>query len=167
MTKDTPLRDPTSLSADDGRANMNKDLLASFIATNEVYCPACRYRMRALTEPKCPECGYSLTLALASARPPRAFCFVLVASSLTASVGLIRWTAYLSVGLDRVFKNVMEVGFPWYYLVLDLVILATPFAWTVMLLRQRWLASRSPRTLWIAGSVFLAVFILEVVTRLF
>src|SRR4051812_30293929 len=31
--------------------------------TNEVECPLCRYNLRGLTEPRCPECGLQFTWA--------------------------------------------------------------------------------------------------------
>ena len=38
------------------------------VAETEILCPLRDYDLRAVTEPRCPECGYAFTIALASHR---------------------------------------------------------------------------------------------------
>lgn len=48
-----------------GRA---EELLLEFLREHDAGCPVCRYNLRALTRPVCPECGAELVLAVGAAR---------------------------------------------------------------------------------------------------
>src|SRR3954468_24054162 len=43
-------------------------LLLEFLREHDAGCPVCRYNLKALTRPVCPECGQELVLAVGAAR---------------------------------------------------------------------------------------------------
>ncbi|MFG0305163.1 MAG: hypothetical protein ACF8Q5_02975 [Phycisphaerales bacterium JB040] len=47
----------------------DREILARYLATRDVACPACGYDLRELVSPRCPECGAELELRLTLARP--------------------------------------------------------------------------------------------------
>lgn len=53
------MNDPPRLSPD--------DLLLRFLADREAPCPVCRYNLRSITVPRCPECGVPLQLQVGAA----------------------------------------------------------------------------------------------------
>jgi hypothetical protein len=44
------------------------DLLLDFLRDHEAPCPVCRYNLKALTRPICPECGQHLVLTVGAAQ---------------------------------------------------------------------------------------------------
>jgi hypothetical protein len=48
----------------DARPASDADLLLDFVRDRDVPCPLCRYNLRALTTPVCPECRHPLALAV-------------------------------------------------------------------------------------------------------
>jgi hypothetical protein len=60
MSSDSPEPD----SATDDQA-----MLVTWLSTHDAPCPACKYNLRNLTVPRCPECGRPLSLAVSAAQP--------------------------------------------------------------------------------------------------
>lgn len=48
----------------DARPASDADLLIDFVRDRDVVCPLCRYNLRALTAPVCPECRHPLALTV-------------------------------------------------------------------------------------------------------
>lgn len=73
---------PEPLSKDD-------QSLLDFVADRDVACPACKYNLRALTSPSCPECGNTLRLSVGVADGINsAWITALVATLLPAGLGV-------------------------------------------------------------------------------
>lgn len=69
----------------DGEADVQA--LIEFLRERNAWCPACRYNLRGLTTPRCPECGRELRLSVGVTEPfLRAW--ILLAVSTFASAGL-------------------------------------------------------------------------------
>ncbi|NLE59493.1 MAG: hypothetical protein GX616_14110 [Planctomycetes bacterium] len=63
--------------------------LLHYIADRDVPCPVCGYNLRALTVPRCPECGREVVLSIRLVEPyMRAWVTLAVAVSASAGVGL-------------------------------------------------------------------------------
>ncbi|MAY75420.1 MAG: hypothetical protein CMJ31_12050 [Phycisphaerae bacterium] len=45
------------------------ELLANFLRDHDAVCPVCRYNVRGLTDPVCPECGVPLSLTVGTSEP--------------------------------------------------------------------------------------------------
>jgi hypothetical protein len=58
--------------------------LVDFLATHDAACPLCGYNLRALTAPRCPECGREVRLSVAMAEPYLRAWVVLAAATCAA-----------------------------------------------------------------------------------
>lgn len=67
------------------------DLLRSYLADRDVPCPRCRYNLRGVQEPTCPECGGAITLGIGDSGGARAAVLLVAA--------LLLWVAIVS-GID-------------------------------------------------------------------
>ncbi len=90
-------------------------LLLEFVRGRDCSCPVCRYNLRDLTHPVCPECGCELRLQVGTVIP---------------RVGLLLWAMgplMIGAGLGAIFGIVaLAAGFPsgWgFYVLLSLGIL--------------------------------------------
>ena len=64
--------------------------LLAFLDSHESACPACGYNCHKLLEPRCPECGISLTLRLVSLDALRkSWATAMVGAALAAGVGVL------------------------------------------------------------------------------
>ena len=59
------------------------ELLMRYLAEREAACPVCKYDVRGLTEPVCPECGDTLILSLRATSPRQGWWIA----------GLVAWAA--------------------------------------------------------------------------
>jgi hypothetical protein len=50
-------------------ATADETALLEFLRDRDVACPLCRYNLRALTSPRCPECGRELRLTIGLVEP--------------------------------------------------------------------------------------------------
>jgi hypothetical protein len=106
--------------------------LLHYIAERDVPCPLCGYNLRALTVPRCPECGREITLVIRAVNLcPRAW--VALTVSLLASAGLGLFLIPFLVAEGKVpggngpFTHALAVYF----------IAAIPLAGLVLLIRRR------------------------------
>src|SRR4051812_2658518 len=75
--------------------------LLNYLATHDAACPLCKYNLRGLTVPRCPECGREIRLAVGMKEPYlRALVTTLVALCISAGCG-IPSLAVLADGLLR------------------------------------------------------------------
>ena len=64
--------------------------LLEFLRDRDAFCPVCRYNLRGLTVPRCPECGRELRLSVGATEPfLRAWIMVAVATCAAAGVGVL------------------------------------------------------------------------------
>src|SRR5947207_14443971 len=61
--------------------------LLDFLRDRDVACPLCRYNLRALTSPRCPECGRELRLSVGLLEP-RQGAWLTGQIALTAAAGI-------------------------------------------------------------------------------
>src|SRR6476660_5751659 len=61
--------------------------LLNFLRDRDVACPLCRYNLRALTSPRCPECGREVRLTIGLVEP-RQGAWLTGQIALTAAVGV-------------------------------------------------------------------------------
>ena len=78
MTTDIP---------DDGAKNDDESMLFEWLRERDVECPLCRYNLRGLTAPRCPECGNGLRLSVALL-DPYAKAWVTLATIACGSAGM-------------------------------------------------------------------------------
>jgi hypothetical protein len=66
------------------------DQLLVFVRDRDAACPLCGYNLRALTVPRCPECGQALKLTVALAEPfLKAWITCTAATCLSAGAGVL------------------------------------------------------------------------------
>ena len=87
--------DPIPRPANDDAA------LLDFLRERDIACPLCRYNLRALTSPRCPECGRELKLTIGLVEPRQG-------AWLTAQIGV---SAAAGIGLLLVFVIALS-GWP-------------------------------------------------------
>jgi len=74
-------------------------LLFAFLRDRDVPCPLCGYNLRALPEPRCPECGQEIRLSIAMAEPYlRAWIVLMTATGASAGIGVFFIFVLLSKG---------------------------------------------------------------------
>ena len=56
----------------ESRAGAEEELFRHFLAVRDPECPACRYALRDLATPRCPECGLELDIRISLAQPRQA-----------------------------------------------------------------------------------------------
>ena len=59
----------SSNSLEPDSATDDQALLITWLSTHDAPCPACKYNLRNLTVPRCPECGRPLSLAVTVIEP--------------------------------------------------------------------------------------------------
>src|SRR5215208_5792469 len=64
--------------------------LLEFLRDRDVACPLCHYNLRALTSPRCPECGRELRLSVGLLEPRQgAWLTAQIAVSAAAGIGVL------------------------------------------------------------------------------
>lgn len=73
------------------------EALIDYVADRDVSCPACRYNLRGLAKPRCPECGHALRLTVGTEANINGTWILLLASILApAGAGLLGLLAILA-----------------------------------------------------------------------
>jgi hypothetical protein len=114
------------------------EYLLVYLRTHDAMCPLCRYNLRNLTVPRCPECGREIRLSVGLKEPYlRAMVMLLVAVCLSAGGGLlslfvvlgelIRWGHLPEFGVHE-----WAIGFMIYGTILSLV----PAACSIVMYRR-------------------------------
>jgi hypothetical protein len=82
------------------RMKSDDDALIHWLADRDVPCPLCNYNLRALTTPRCPECGNDLRLSVISTdRSAKPWITLAVAVCGSAGMGFIFSCIVLKEGL--------------------------------------------------------------------
>jgi hypothetical protein len=80
-------------AADDAAA------LVAFVRERDVECPLCRYNLRGLMTPRCPECGRELRLSIGLVEPRQgAWLLCQIATAAIGGIGLLAWLSILQNG---------------------------------------------------------------------
>ena len=112
-------------------------LLVTFLRDRDAYCPLCKYNLRALTSPRCPECGQALSLAVGLAEPYLS-AWITLAGALAASAGVGLFFGTLFVLGNRPSPSVSLEQLVLF--VFDLYFVATiPLAVCTVIFRRRFL----------------------------
>lgn len=73
----------------DDQAASDVEALVGFLRDRDAWCPACRYNLRGLTSPRCPECGRELRLSVGATEPfLRAWITLVVSAAASSGIGL-------------------------------------------------------------------------------
>lgn len=66
--------------------------LIRYLAEHEARCPICRYNLKNLTSPTCPECGADLELRVGAADSTNtSWIILLLAMAIPAGIGVLTW----------------------------------------------------------------------------
>ena len=83
------MTEPVSKNSGDS-APSDEVMLVAFLSEREERCPVCRYNLRGLTHPRCPECGQALRLTVGTVDAySRAWVTTVAALCAAAGVGII------------------------------------------------------------------------------
>jgi hypothetical protein len=77
----------SAASTSDAVTRTDERALLDFLRERDVPCPLCRYNLRALTTPRCPECGRELRLSVGLVEP-RQGAWLTGQIALTAAAGI-------------------------------------------------------------------------------
>jgi hypothetical protein len=78
------------------------EALIGFLRERDVFCPLCRYNLRGLTVPRCPECGRGLQLSVGVTEPfLRAWITLAVSACSAAGIGILFAWLVITVGWPR------------------------------------------------------------------
>ena len=111
------------------------DALIGFLSDRDVPCPLCRYKLRGLTTPRCPECGRELQLTVGLTEPRQgAWVLCQIAVAATGGIGLLALISIIQHGWPGYMDNPMLFNLCFgYYLA------SIPLTVAVFLLRRRYL----------------------------
>lgn len=128
-------------------------------------CPACDHWLMSTASSRCPECGVALLASVAAPEPSaRLLPLVLVALSLSAGIGMKRWVLYGTRWSELLDGRLATI--PWYFLLLDGLLLLAPALLITALAKQR-VIRRLPRTWGVATVIAAALpFVLDLMTTL-
>jgi len=71
------------------QSDPDTDALVEFLRGRDAWCPACRYNLRGLTSPRCPECGRELKLSVGVTEPfLRAWIMLAVSTFASSALGV-------------------------------------------------------------------------------
>jgi hypothetical protein len=113
------------------------EMLLEFLRDHDTPCPVCGYNVRALTTPRCPECGQTLELKVGAKEPRIAAYIVLVtALSLAAGCGLLACILLPASG------GTLHRSFGVYYPVFGSVA-TIPLAIAALVIRRRFMKTRA------------------------
>jgi len=83
--------------------------LLAFVRDRDINCPLCGYNLRALTVPRCPECGQTLKLTVGLAEPfLKAWIACAAATCLSAGVGFLILYLLTKAGPAPPFRSALE-----------------------------------------------------------
>jgi hypothetical protein len=119
---------------DENAPDSDVQALIEFLRERNAWCPACRYNLRGLTTPRCPECGRELRLSVGAVEPfLRTWITLAVASSASAGIGLLAMVGvvYAVVTRDWPPGRIMTA--------MLLYVALVPIGPIVLLTRQRFL----------------------------
>ena len=75
---------------DENAADADVQALIEFLRERDAWCPACRYNLRGLTTPRCPECGRELRLSIGLTEPfLRAWIMLAVSTCASSALGVL------------------------------------------------------------------------------
>jgi hypothetical protein len=133
-------------------------ILLAYLADRDVLCPVCRYNLRNLTSPICPECGE--TLALSVSKPAEwsyAWCSAVLTCASMVSIGLLLLTASLRLGAVP-FPARLVPFYDYILIPLHWPIFCIPLCVLLIWSRRRFLRLRTATQWTIAGlSVLLTI----------
>ena len=73
--------------------------LVEFVRERDAECPLCRYNLRGLTVPRCPECGRELRLSIGLVEPRQgAWLLCQIATAAIGGIGLLAWITTITDG---------------------------------------------------------------------
>jgi hypothetical protein len=135
--------------------------LLDFLRDRDVTCPLCRYNLRALTTPRCPECGRELRLSVGLVEPRQgAWLTTQIATAAAAGIGFIAIISIMMHGWPEVRRNqwVFNISFAYY-------LTAIPLAAATFFLRRRYLraAENVQRLIAVAAAIATAASLVAVV----
>jgi hypothetical protein len=81
---------------DENAPDSDVQALIEFLRDRDAWCPACRYNLRGLTTPRCPECGRELRLSVGVTEPfLRAWIMLAVSTCASSALGvLMAWILF-------------------------------------------------------------------------
>ena len=130
----------------------SSDALFEVLATRDAQCPVCKYNLRQLRQPRCPECGRSLELSVRATDVPVAAWITSLVALLPAAPFGVLFLIFMGEEAHWGFADFRTAGEQW-GLVLGLyAIMAVPGSIFLLISRRRF-AQWQPR--WQA--VFVAV----------
>jgi hypothetical protein len=110
-------------------------MLLTWLATHDAPCPACKYNLRNLTVPRCPECGRPLSLSVAVVEPYlRSWLAAVVLLFINAGPSVFVW-----IGLTRTLLERQSLDWPdqwWLRFLIIFYIAAAPLAVASLFLRR-------------------------------
>ena len=69
---------------------LDRQALVEFLRDRDISCPLCRYNLRGLLSPRCPECGRDLELRVGLSEPRQgAWLSAQIATTAAAGIGLM------------------------------------------------------------------------------
>ena len=117
-------------------------MLIDYLALRDVACPVCKYNLRGLTQPRCPECGRQLELSVRATDGPLGLWIAALVATLPATpFGVVLICAlFINHGWGTIY---IHSGTDMWNLTLAIYsILAIPAAVALIAGRRRW--SRMP-----------------------
>lgn len=145
----------TQINETSSAARSDDEVLVDWLRDRDVYCPLCKYNVRNLTSPRCPECGNGLRLAVEIVDPYlKAWITLLVAMCVGAGIGIP-----CAIGLTRgIWKDAPN----WDRLVFILTILMIPCAAALIFYRRRFqrLSRGTQRVLaWVGAGIMVICYV--------
>lgn len=131
-----------------------ESFLIEYLADRDMACPGCRYNLRGLREPRCPECGADLVLRVSLAEP-RLGVFIAMLVALSTGLGfnlfLLGWGLWAMA-----FQGFPDLRDLWSVAFFSAFLGAAVVA---LLRHRRWLREREPlvQAALIAASVVLSI----------
>ncbi len=111
----------THSSTDTAPRGADDAALLDFLRERDIACPLCRYNLRALTSPRCPECGRELKLTIGLVEPRQgAWLTGQIALTAAAGVGLMIVLVSASAGwpTDNRRQGLLNVAFAFHILMI-------------------------------------------------
>ena len=147
------------------QAATDTEALVEFLRHRDAWCPACRYNLRGLTSPRCPECGRELRLSVGAIEPfLRAWITLVVAACSAAGVGVLFGWIVIAFGFPYDGYRHRETILRW---IIGVFMVTVPIAPLVLITRRRFLRL-SKRAQWTivgpAAVVTVAAFLLLLAT---
>ena len=128
--------------------------LIQWLADRDVECPSCRYNLRNLTTPRCPECGEPLQLTVSLAEPYfKAWIALMGALSGGAGVGLL---VLISIARGEWWQQATRLHFA-FFLFLAMIPAAALAAW-----KRHRLQRMSHQKQWLLAIVAILAFLTAV-----